>query len=111
MSSEPNSKLESPKFTNYINPVNPIFPTEVGPPLNKILITDSLYSQCNICLLYYIKIYYTDICRHYMCSKFIKAWTQIKMECPVCKRVFSKIFLKYLFAKRLFIIFFKRLLN
>lgn len=73
MSSFSNSKSECQSFNCSINKVMPIFPKEAGPPLNKILTTDSLYTQCNISLLYYIKIYYTDKCFHYMCSKFIKA--------------------------------------
>ena len=79
---------------NFNNKINPIFPNISGPPINRILITDSLYTKCNICLLYYLKVFHSDKCKHYMCEKYLKLLTNIKNECPVCKRSFFKIYPK-----------------
>ncbi len=81
-------------FSPFIKSFRPIFPKSSDTPKNKLVILDSLYSQCNICLYYYLKVYYTENCKHYLCEKCLKVWTQIKKICPVCKCSFNKILLK-----------------
>ena len=64
------------------------------PKRNTICIVDSLFAKCNICLLFYTELYYTDKCKHYLCKECMKAWTQIKKECPVCKQKFFHFYKK-----------------
>ena len=65
-----------------------------NPKINRIIIVESLFEQCNICLLFYTEVYYTDKCRHYLCKTCLTAWSKIKRQCPVCKRYYSRIFKK-----------------
>ena len=74
--------------------IKKIFPSTNKSPRNKILITDTLYTQCNICLYYYIIIYHTDKCHHYMCEKCLEVWSRIKKQCPVCKQIFNRVYPK-----------------
>jgi hypothetical protein len=86
-----NKKDENSSFSVKIKK---IFPMKSSSQINEILITDKLYTQCNICLFYYIKIYHTDKCLHYMCSKCLEVWSKIKKECPVCRKQFNRIYSK-----------------
>ena len=75
--------------------IKPIFTLDKNlPKVNNIIITDRLFGQCNVCLLYYKELFFTDKCRHYLCKKCMEAWIKIKRICPVCKQNFSQIFKK-----------------
>lgn len=76
------------------NLINPIFIQDKEPIINNILLTDSLYTQGNICLAYYREVFHTENCHHYFCSKCLQVWTETKKECPVCRKTFSRIFPK-----------------